>query len=59
MQRKGAKKPAAGRSEVNMDEILPGQCGKRLEDFNDDDELIFERVVRSSIAPPGSYPWQV
>ncbi|XP_031783436.1 uncharacterized protein LOC100120629 isoform X1 [Nasonia vitripennis] len=45
-------------TELNIDDLLPTECGKRLEDFAEDDELIFERVVRSSVAPRGSYPWQ-
>ncbi|KAJ8674874.1 hypothetical protein QAD02_010660 [Eretmocerus hayati] len=44
--------------DFNTNRVLPAECGKRLEDFDDDDELIFEKVVRGSIAPPGSYPWQ-
>ncbi|XP_076389775.1 uncharacterized protein LOC100879380 isoform X4 [Megachile rotundata] len=44
--------------ETNINDILPSDCGKRLKDFSEDDELILERVVRGSIAPKGSYPWQ-
>ncbi|XP_011499966.1 PREDICTED: uncharacterized protein LOC105363863 [Ceratosolen solmsi marchali] len=44
--------------ELNANDLLPSDCGKRPEDFDEDDELMFERVVRSSIAPRGSYPWQ-
>ena len=45
--------------QIDVNQLLPSECGKRLEDFDEDDELMFERVVRSSIAPRGSYPWQV
>ncbi|KAI4492325.1 hypothetical protein M0802_009835 [Mischocyttarus mexicanus] len=39
-------------------DVLPANCGKRSEDFNDDEDLIFARVVHGSIAPKGTYPWQ-
>lgn len=45
--------------ELTANDLLPSECGLRAEDFDEDDELIYERVVRSSIAPRGSYPWQV
>lgn len=45
--------------ERNIDELLPSNCGQRAKDFNDDDDLIFQKVVHGSIAPKGTYPWQV
>ncbi|GAB1869312.1 Neurotrypsin [Camponotus japonicus] len=44
--------------ERNIDELLPSNCGQRAKDFNDDDDLIFQKVVQGSIAPKGTYPWQ-
>ncbi|XP_011309763.1 uncharacterized protein teq isoform X2 [Fopius arisanus] len=43
--------------EITINEILPAECGKRLEDFSEGDKM-FERVVRGSVAPKDSYPWQ-
>lgn len=45
--------------ERSIDEILPAKCGQRAKDFNDDEDLIFAKVVHGSIAPKGTYPWQV
>lgn len=42
-----------------INNILPTNCGKRSEDFNDDEDLIFAKVVHGSIAAKGTYPWQV
>ncbi|XP_032680376.1 uncharacterized protein LOC116848411 isoform X2 [Odontomachus brunneus] len=42
----------------NIDEILPANCGQRAKDFNDDEDLIFAKVVHGSIASKGTYPWQ-
>ncbi|KAK2582941.1 hypothetical protein KPH14_009002 [Odynerus spinipes] len=44
--------------EPNINDLLPADCGKRAEDFNYDEDLIFARVVHGSIAPKGTYPWQ-
>ncbi|XP_058789027.1 uncharacterized protein LOC131662991 [Phymastichus coffea] len=55
---RGMHTATAAQSKLNANDVLPTECGRRLEDFDDDDELIFERVVRSSVAPRGSYPWQ-
>lgn len=44
---------------INIDEVLPSNCGQRAKDFNDDDDLIFQKVVHGSVAPKGTYPWQV
>ncbi|XP_014478092.1 PREDICTED: uncharacterized protein LOC106746246 isoform X2 [Dinoponera quadriceps] len=44
--------------ERSIDEILPAKCGQRAKDFNDDEDLIFAKVVHGSIAPKGTYPWQ-
>ncbi|XP_023316402.1 uncharacterized protein LOC106653221 isoform X1 [Trichogramma pretiosum] len=54
------KRPTARQRPLhfNIDDVLPSDCGKRAEDFKDEDDLVSSRVVRSSIAPPGSYPWQ-
>ncbi|XP_012286653.1 uncharacterized protein LOC105703113 isoform X2 [Orussus abietinus] len=43
--------------EVDINDLLPSDCGKREEDFSEDDEML-ARVVRGSIAPRGAYPWQ-
>ncbi|XP_020289719.1 uncharacterized protein LOC109857630 isoform X2 [Pseudomyrmex gracilis] len=43
---------------INIDEVLPSNCGQRAKDFNDDDDLIFQKVVHGSVAPKGTYPWQ-
>ncbi|XP_015110606.1 uncharacterized protein LOC107036887 isoform X2 [Diachasma alloeum] len=43
--------------EITINEILPAECGKRLKDFDEGDKM-FERVVRGSVAPKDSYPWQ-
>ncbi|XP_076766671.1 uncharacterized protein LOC143433270 [Xylocopa sonorina] len=43
---------------ININDILPANCGRRFKDFNEDEDLIFQKVVRGSIAPKGSYPWQ-
>ncbi|XP_034934293.1 neurotrypsin-like [Chelonus insularis] len=43
--------------EINIDDILPAECGRRAEYFNNRDD-IFEKVISGSIAPKGSYPWQ-
>lgn len=45
--------------ERNIEELLPTYCGKRAKDFNDEEDLIFAKVVHGSIAPKGTYPWQV
>lgn len=45
--------------EPKINDVLPANCGKRSEDFNDDEDLIFAKVVHGSIAPKGTYPWQV
>ncbi|XP_072745020.1 uncharacterized protein [Anoplolepis gracilipes] len=44
--------------ERSIDELLPSNCGQRAKDFNDDDDLIFQKVVHGSIAAKGTYPWQ-
>ncbi|XP_054002582.1 uncharacterized protein LOC128889196 isoform X3 [Hylaeus anthracinus] len=44
--------------ETNINDILPANCGKRFKDFNDDEDLIFAKVVHGTIAPKGTYPWQ-
>ncbi|XP_029171270.1 uncharacterized protein LOC114940706 isoform X2 [Nylanderia fulva] len=44
--------------EPSIDELLPSNCGQRAKDFNDDEDLIFQKVVHGSIAPKGTYPWQ-
>ncbi|XP_043505908.1 uncharacterized protein LOC122526519 isoform X4 [Polistes fuscatus] len=44
--------------ETRINDVLPANCGKRSEDFNDDEDLIFAKVVHGSIAPKGTYPWQ-
>ncbi|XP_015191628.1 PREDICTED: uncharacterized protein LOC107074585 isoform X3 [Polistes dominula] len=44
--------------ESRINDVLPANCGKRSEDFNDDEDLIFAKVVHGSIAPKGTYPWQ-
>ncbi|XP_076288691.1 uncharacterized protein LOC143213077 isoform X2 [Lasioglossum baleicum] len=44
--------------EKNIEDILPANCGRRFKDFNDDEDLIFGKVVHGNIAPEGSYPWQ-
>ncbi|XP_011143294.1 uncharacterized protein LOC105185459 isoform X2 [Harpegnathos saltator] len=44
--------------ERSIDEILPTNCGQRAKDFNDDEDLIFAKVVHGSVAPKGTYPWQ-
>ncbi|XP_078053270.1 uncharacterized protein LOC144478771 isoform X2 [Augochlora pura] len=44
--------------EKNIEDILPANCGMRFKDFNDDETLIYEKVVHGNIAPKGSYPWQ-
>ncbi|XP_047361055.1 uncharacterized protein LOC124953555 isoform X3 [Vespa velutina] len=44
--------------EPRINDVLPANCGKRSEDFNDDEDLIFAKVVHGSIAPKGTYPWQ-
>ncbi|KAL6449111.1 hypothetical protein ACFW04_000663 [Cataglyphis niger] len=44
--------------ERNIDELLPTNCGHRAKDFNDDDDLIFQKVVHGNVAPKGTYPWQ-
>ncbi|XP_063985117.1 uncharacterized protein LOC135166617 isoform X2 [Diachasmimorpha longicaudata] len=43
--------------DITINEILPAECGKRLEDFGEGDKM-FERVVRGSVAAKDSYPWQ-
>ncbi|XP_066599757.1 uncharacterized protein teq isoform X5 [Prorops nasuta] len=45
-------------AEVSIDDLLPAHCGKRAEDFDMNEDMIFEKVVRGSVAPKGSYPWQ-
>ncbi|XP_026825303.1 uncharacterized protein LOC105281160 isoform X1 [Ooceraea biroi] len=45
-------------TERSIDELLPTHCGQRAKDFDDDDDLIFQKVVHGSIAPKGTYPWQ-
>ncbi|XP_011691078.1 PREDICTED: uncharacterized protein LOC105452012 [Wasmannia auropunctata] len=45
-------------SERNIDELLPSNCGQRAKDFDDDGDLIFQKVVHGSVAPKGTYPWQ-
>ncbi|XP_053597438.1 uncharacterized protein LOC103578371 isoform X2 [Microplitis demolitor] len=44
-------------TEININDILPSNCGKRAEDFNNEEE-IFAKVVYGSLAPKDSYPWQ-
>ncbi|XP_076379231.1 uncharacterized protein LOC143259719 isoform X2 [Megalopta genalis] len=44
--------------EKNIEDILPANCGMRFKDFNDDEMLIYEKVVHGNVAPKGSYPWQ-
>ncbi|KAK1135090.1 hypothetical protein K0M31_007860 [Melipona bicolor] len=44
--------------EKDINDILPANCGRRFKDFNEDEDLIFEKVVRGNVAPKGSYPWQ-
>ncbi|XP_031365820.1 uncharacterized protein LOC102678715 isoform X3 [Apis dorsata] len=44
--------------EKNINDILPTNCGRRFKDFNEDEDLIFQKVVQGNIAPKGSYPWQ-
>ncbi|XP_035729650.1 uncharacterized protein LOC118444946 isoform X1 [Vespa mandarinia] len=44
--------------EPRINDVLPANCGKRSEDFNDDEDRIFAKVVHGSIAPKGTYPWQ-
>ncbi|XP_012537284.2 uncharacterized protein LOC105837243 isoform X2 [Monomorium pharaonis] len=44
--------------ERNINEILPANCGQRAKDFDDDKDLIFQKVIHGSIAPKGTYPWQ-
>ncbi|XP_076659938.1 uncharacterized protein LOC143363221 isoform X5 [Halictus rubicundus] len=44
--------------ETNINDILPANCGRRFKDFNDDEDLIFGKVVHGNIAAKGSYPWQ-
>jgi len=46
-------------TEPSIDELLPSHCGQRAKDFDDDEDLIFQKVVRGSVAPKGTYPWQV
>lgn len=46
-------------SEQNINELLPSNCGQRAKDFDDDGDLILQKVVHGSIAPKGTYPWQV
>jgi len=46
-------------SEQNINELLPSNCGQRAKDFDSDEDLIFQKVVHGSIAPKGTYPWQV
>ncbi|KAF7990581.1 hypothetical protein HCN44_000386 [Aphidius gifuensis] len=43
--------------EKSIKDILPSICGKRAEDFANEDEFL-KKVVRGSIAPKDSYPWQ-
>ncbi|KAG7212821.1 hypothetical protein KM043_002178 [Ampulex compressa] len=45
-------------ADVDVNDLLPADCGKRFEDFNEDEDLIFAKVVQGSVAPKGSYPWQ-
>lgn len=45
--------------EQSINELLPSNCGQRAKDFDDDADLIFQKVVHGSIAPKGTYPWQV
>ncbi|CAL7933954.1 unnamed protein product [Xylocopa violacea] len=44
--------------ETDINDILPANCGRRFKDFNEDEDLIFQKVVQGSVAPKGSYPWQ-
>ncbi|XP_077267025.1 uncharacterized protein LOC143900014 isoform X4 [Temnothorax americanus] len=44
--------------EQSINELLPSNCGQRAKDFDDDGDLIFQKVVHGSIAPKGTYPWQ-
>ncbi|XP_043522587.1 uncharacterized protein LOC122535258 isoform X6 [Frieseomelitta varia] len=44
--------------EKDINDILPANCGRRFKDFNEDEDLIFEKVVRGNVASKGSYPWQ-
>ncbi|XP_046476241.1 uncharacterized protein [Neodiprion pinetum] len=43
--------------EVTANDILPTDCGKRIEDFDENDEYM-ARVVQGSVAQKGAYPWQ-
>ncbi|XP_017796224.1 PREDICTED: uncharacterized protein LOC108577555 [Habropoda laboriosa] len=44
--------------EKDINDILPANCGRRFKDYNEHVGRIFEKVVRGTIAPKGSYPWQ-
>ncbi|XP_024880585.1 chymotrypsin-like elastase family member 3B isoform X2 [Temnothorax curvispinosus] len=44
--------------EQSINELLPSNCGQRAKDFDDDGDLIFQKVVHGSIAPKDTYPWQ-
>ncbi|XP_076238933.1 uncharacterized protein LOC143182076 [Calliopsis andreniformis] len=44
--------------ETDINDILPANCGKRFDDFNYEESLIFQKVVHGNVAPKGSYPWQ-
>ncbi|XP_046745946.1 uncharacterized protein LOC124403977 isoform X2 [Diprion similis] len=43
--------------EVTANDILPTDCGKRNEDFDENDEYM-ARVIQGSVAQKGAYPWQ-
>ncbi|XP_039312478.1 uncharacterized protein LOC105203625 isoform X3 [Solenopsis invicta] len=45
-------------TERSINELLPTNCGQRAKDFDDDRDLIFQKVIHGSIAPRGTYPWQ-
>ncbi|KAL0104423.1 hypothetical protein PUN28_017273 [Cardiocondyla obscurior] len=44
--------------EQNINDLLPSNCGQRAKDFDDEGDLIFQKVVHGTIAPKGTYPWQ-
>ncbi|XP_020710705.2 uncharacterized protein LOC105690556 isoform X4 [Athalia rosae] len=43
--------------EISINDLLPSDCGMRVEDFDENDEYM-ARVVHGSVAPRGAYPWQ-
>ncbi|XP_043272593.1 uncharacterized protein [Venturia canescens] len=46
------------KEKIDVSALLPTDCGQRAEDFGNDDGEIFQRVVKGSVAPRGSIPWQ-